>query len=368
MMEVKEGGVKIRVDAGVFYNPKMELCRDMSSLALGALGGKELSVMDGMCATGIRGIRYKSENENVGSVEFVDLDSRACRNAKSNIRKNKLSKCSVVKAEVGEHLWLNPFDFIEIDPFGTPGPYIVPAVKAAAMNGGGVVSVTATDVAVLCGAHYKACLKNYQARPLDNEYCHENAARILLGKIARCASEYNLGLEPKMTLSRHHYVKVIAGLPRGAETAVSSIKKLGFISHCPKCLWRGTSSLVVKERCECGGQLVHAGPLWLGELHCKETIGAMRKENKTREYGSGKEMEKLLARMECETGMPATYYDLHQVSETLKVSAERMDAVIENLERAGFLVCRTHFKENSIKTNAEIDDVKEALLNVSRKR
>ncbi len=360
-MIVGEGKAKIRVDAGVFYNPEMEFCRDFSSLALGAIGGKELSVMDGMCATGIRGVRYAIENENAGGVLFVDLDSRACRNAGYNAKKNKLNNYRVEQSEITKLLWEKPFDFLEIDPFGTPVPYLVPAIRSSAMNGGGFLSATATDVAVLCGAHYKACLKNYQARPVDNECCHENGARILLGKIARTASEYNLGVAPLLTLSKQHYIKVFVKLERGAERAVSSIKKLGFMSYCPKCLWRESSNLVLKDGCECGGQLQHAGPLWLGELHERKTLEAMKKENERRGYGSQERMAAILDKMSCEMGMPPSYYDLHKVSEVMKVSAEKVDLVTEGLSRMGFKTCKTHFRDNAIKTNAGIKEVKEAL-------
>jgi tRNA (guanine26-N2/guanine27-N2)-dimethyltransferase len=363
-MAVREGKAEIRVDEGVFYNQKMEFCRDFSSLAVGSLGGK-LSILDGMCATGIRGIRYDLENDNVDSVVFVDLDSRACGNARHNAKKNRVKEFEIKKAELGEYLWGKAFGFIEIDPFGTPVPYLVPAARSIAMNGGGFLSVTATDVAVLCGAHYKACLKNYQARPLDNEYCHENASRILLGKIARCSSEYNLGLVPLATLSKQHYIKVIVGLQRGAEGAVSSIKKLGFMSHCPKCLWRKASSLVVADKCDCGGILQHAGPLWLGELHDAAIIKRMKKENESRGNKNSREIDSVLEKMLCEVGMPPAYYDLHRVSEVLGVSAERMDDVMGRLSESGFSAFRTHFKNNSIKTNAGIREVKEALLKAS---
>ncbi len=367
-MIVKEGKAEIRVDEGVFYNPEMEFCRDFSSLALGAVCQKGLVVLDGMCASGIRGVRYALENEKIGEVTFVDLDSKACKNASYNAKKNNLGSYKVENTEITRFLWENPFDFLEIDPFGTPVPYLVPAIRSAAMQGGGILSATATDVAVLCGAHYKACLKNYQSRPVDNECCHENGTRILIGKVARTASEYNLGVHPIASLSRQHFIKTFIKFERGAEKAVSSIKKLGFISYCPKCLWRGTSSLVVKEKCECGGQLQHAGPLWLGELHEKKELESMKKENEKREYASMAAMHSLLEKMSGEIGMPAGYFDLHKVSEVLKVSAEKVDCVLESLSKKGFAAIRTHFRENSIKTNAGITEVKEAFLNSSRKR
>ena len=367
-MLVKEGEADIRVDDGVFYNPEMEFCRDFSSIAFGAVGPKKLNVLDGMCASGIRGIRYFLENKNAGEVTFADLDPRACKNASYNAKKNNLDRYHVENAEITRFLWENSFDFLEIDPFGTPVPYLVPAIRSAAMRGGGMLSATATDVAVLCGAHYKACMKNYQARPVDNECCHENGTRILIGKIARTASEYNLGVHPLVSLSRQHFFKVFVSLERGAEKAVSSIKKLGYISYCPKCLWRESSALVVKQKCECGGLLQHAGPLWLGELHEKKQIESMKKENEKREYSSKAVMRSLLEKMSGEIGMPAGYFDLHKVSEVLKVSAEKVDIVMEELSKIGFLAIRTHFRENSLKTKAGIKEVKGAFLNSSRIR
>ncbi|MFH1470322.1 MAG: tRNA (guanine(10)-N(2))-dimethyltransferase [Candidatus Micrarchaeota archaeon] len=365
-MQAKEGKAEIRIDKGVFYNPEMEFCRDFSSLAFGAVGGKDFSILDGMCATGIRGIRYAIENENAGEVTFVDIGDRACKNTEHNAKKNNVDEFKVQNSEITEFLWGNSFDFIEIDPFGSPVPYLVPAIRSGAMIGGGHLSVTATDVAVLCGAHYKACLKNYQARPMDNECCHENGVRILLGKIARTASEYNLGVAPVASLSRQHFMKVFVRLERGAEKAVSSIKNTGFISYCPKCLWRESSSLVLKPKCRCGGELQHAGPLWLGELHEKRILEKMRKENGGRDYGNKERLDSTLEKMLSEVGMPAGYYDLHKVSEVMGISAEKVDKVVGHLAKMGFDAYRTHFRENSIKTKADIDEIKEAFLNLQK--
>src|SRR3989344_4170895 len=62
-MEIREDGIRIAVPKGVFYNPEMELCRSLCSLALGSLPGK-LSLIDAMCASGVRGIRYAREHRN----------------------------------------------------------------------------------------------------------------------------------------------------------------------------------------------------------------------------------------------------------------------------------------------------------------
>ncbi|MEW6329606.1 MAG: methyltransferase, partial [Candidatus Micrarchaeota archaeon] len=225
--EIREGLARILLEKGVFFNPEMELCRDISSLAVGALGEK-LSVCDGCCAAGVRGIRYKLENKNVARVEFVDLSERACKLARKNIKLNRLRACSVHCGDLNLFLYKKNFDLLEIDPFGSPVPYLYAALRSFARVKEGILSVTATDMAVLCGAHPGACLKNYQARPIDNEFCHELAARILIGKIARTASEFNLGIGPLLTLSHQHFIKIFLRVRKGAKHAVESMRALGY--------------------------------------------------------------------------------------------------------------------------------------------
>ena len=205
---ISEGLAKIAGAENVFYNPHMEFCRDISSLAVGAIGGK-ISICDSFCASGIRGIRYKLENSNVESVSFVDLSKNACALAKKNLKLDKV-KGKVANEDVRRFFLDNEFDFVELDPFGTPAPYLHYAFNSFRSKKIGYVSATATDVAVLCGAHSEACLKVYQSHPVDNEFCHENGVRILVGKMAREAADSELGIEPIISFSHRHYMKVIA--------------------------------------------------------------------------------------------------------------------------------------------------------------
>ena len=66
-MKFSEGKISFAISKGVFYNPEMELCRDIFSLAVGALKEK-MSIVDCMCASGVRGLRYKKENRNATSL------------------------------------------------------------------------------------------------------------------------------------------------------------------------------------------------------------------------------------------------------------------------------------------------------------
>ncbi len=390
---VSEGRVSISACSDVFYNPHMHLCRDISSLAFGALPGK-LSICDGFCATGIRGIRYKKENTNAASITFVDLSEKAIKcakknaiangicgkksaSAKTNVRTNKIAAsksanagagandaaagCKFVHAEICSYLRENPFDFVELDPFGSPAPYLHDAMHSLAYRKLSYLSVTATDMAVLCGAHHAACLKNYQSAPLDNEFCHENAVRILIGKVARAAADFALGITPIFSISHRHYVKIFFRVQKGAVEAVESIKSLGYVSWCPKCLSRTWARLPLVRKCPCSGIYVHAGPMWLGKLWDEKTVKKMIAQNKKRKYENELEIGKLLSLIAGELSLPLFYYDLHVVCKKQKVGAVAKSKVIATLQKAGFAAASTHFNSNAIKTDAKVEDIVKAI-------
>jgi len=377
MVEFTEGGIRISVPGGVFYNPEMELCRGICSLAVGALGGK-LSVLDAMAASGIRGIRYAKENRNVSSLVLVDLSRKAVAAAKKNTRANKV-KCKCVYADANRFLYENefdprlrsnrgdrrrsPLDFVELDPFGSPVPFLHDAVRSFRTKKTGYLSATATDMAVLCGAHHAACLKNYGAAPLDNEFCHENAARILAGKTVLTAAPFNFSARPIFTFSHLHYVKIIFRLEQGAEAAVDAVKQNGFVSYCEKCCYRESARLPRRTDCpSCGTRLVHGGPLYLGRLWDSQLLDKMSKLNAERKYRKGKEIEKILRTMKDESAIPSIgYYDLHKLAKRMKTQLGGMDDAIGKLRKAGFAAARTHFCPTAVRTDAPHDTVLKVL-------
>lgn len=364
--EVAEGRARISFPEGVFFNPQMGLCRDFSSLAAGALGGKRrtMRVADATAASGVRGIRYWLENRNVGEVSFVDLRKDAIAACRRNARGNGLKGARFFAGPFDRFaIESRDFDLIEIDPFGTPVPFLYDAVRAA--KGGAALSVTATDMAVLCGAHPKACLKNYQAKPLNSEYCHEAAIRILLGKIARTVSEFNFGIKPVASLSHLHYVKVFVLLEEGAEKAVESLKTLGFVAHCNKCLnreWRKGIANSLPAKCpECGASYEYGGPMWLGELHDGGFLREMGKLNGKRDYAGREKIAKFLSLMGGEIEMPPFYYDLHALCKKAGCRAAKPETAIGKLRKAGFRAVPTHFRFNSVKTDAPFGKVARAI-------
>ena len=63
------------------------------------------------------------------------------------------------------------FDVIDLDPYGSPAEFLDGAVQS--VGDGGMLAVTCTDMAVLCGNHSEACYAKYGCMPLKGKFCHE---------------------------------------------------------------------------------------------------------------------------------------------------------------------------------------------------
>lgn len=343
---------KIQFETGAsFYNPHMRLCRSISSLAVGAIE-EEMEICDGFSSTGIRGIRYAKENPNVSRVSFVEFDPSAAdlcrRNAKSSHVRGE-----VFEEDFNHHLMGHSYNLIEIDPFGSPVPYSYFAVRSFRRMRKGYISATATDTAVLCGAHHSACLKYYHSRPLHNELCHEAGARILLKHFANIASEFDFGITPLFTLSHRHFFKIFLRLEKGAEKAVWNEKSIGFLNFCPKCLWI-EGSKTPREKCpKCKSGIEWAGPLWLGNLHSKEHIMRMKKLNDERNYADKKAIAGLLQLMQAEDDFPPYFFDVHRSCRRFGLRNPRpIEEIITALKKRKHSASRTHFSPTGIRTDA----------------
>ncbi|MFH1095123.1 MAG: hypothetical protein V1728_02815 [Candidatus Micrarchaeota archaeon] len=357
---IQEGLAKVRVPDGIFFNPAMRLCRDLSSLWVGALPPVQ-NALDAFCASGIRGLRYKLENEDVGALTLLDASESAAQAAEDNIKLNKIEKenAKAVRSPVEVFLASHyGFDLVEIDPFGTPAPFLPFVLRSCANLKSFHLSITATDTAVLCGAHAPACLNQYNCKPLDNEFCHENAVRILLGHLARAASQFDFSLHPQLCFSDKHYVKLLVGMKKGAPGAVLSSKQaMKFVAHCPKCLWHSLGDFPPALCPLCGGRCDWAGPLWGGEWASKESVEKMMALLPQRPYLLQKEAGSFLGTIASEAGGPALYYDLHELASRHKRRIPSMEDLLGALQSAGLFASRTHFKAHSIRTNASLDEI-----------
>lgn len=359
-MEITEGKAKIGAPEGVFFNTDMRSCRDIGSLWAGTLA--KVVLCDAFCASGARGIRYMLENANVERGVFVDMSKNAIAACKKNISKNRLGrKAKAYQMDMRKFLLgaMEKITLLEIDPFGSPAPYLHDAVRYGDKRGVRYLSATATDMAVLCGAHFGACIKNYASRPLDNDFCHENAARILLGRIAREAAAENWGMEVEFTLSHRHYVKVFVKLEQGAPGAEESAKAaMMHTTFCHKCGWRKLSKLPEAKCGNCKNAHVEwAGPMWGGKLFDKNKVALMGEKCAKHPKIYSEEAMKILKLAQEEAEGPEFYYDLHEMAGRHKKRIPGMGDAVEKLRERGFFASRTHFSPTSIRTNAPVKEI-----------
>ncbi len=343
--------------APVFYNPRMKLNRDICCSVVRALK-RDVVFLDLLSGSGAKGIRVAHETGQ--SVHLNDASEDAVALIEKNARLNGLDNVTVSNENANLLLQkrYGSFDFIDIDPFGTPVQFLDNSLMAVDKHG--VLGITATDTAPLCGVYPAACFRKYGARPLRSEFCHEVGLRLLVGYAARTAAKYSYGIRCLLSHSTEHYFRVYLKVFKGKKKADASLEELGYVYYCRKCLEHeyGRGYLPELRSCGCDGRYEVAGPLWLGRIQdaafCK---GVVRMSWYLTDPGT----ERLLEMISEEIDIPF-YYDIHRVCRILRTSAIPTDEVIRALEDEGYRATRTHFSKTGIKTDAPGEVVKGVLL------
>jgi len=369
-MELTEGDLTIEVEQprdgtsegsgdGVFFNPTMELNRDITVAVLRAYQEREPRVstyLDAMAASGIRGVRAANEGYDI---TCCDIDTEAVDLAEANLARNDLEGAAVER-NVNALLHESMFDVVDLDPFGTP----IPFVDAAFANTRNLVCVTATDTAPLCGAHKQSGIRKYSAVPQNTDYHPEMGLRTLLSALVRTAARYDVAAQPICSHVSRHYARTYLEVDHRATAADSLLEQLGFVHHCEDCLARrhefGHHPQSVPETCPaCGSsRTLTAGPLWLGPVADSEFVGSVRQQLSA-EMGTASRADRLLSTIEAELDTP-THYDQHRLCKQWGVPANAMDEFIEDLKNAGFDASQAHYSGTAFKSDATVDEIREA--------
>jgi len=227
------------------------------------------------------------------------------------------------------------------------------AVKRIARKG--ILAVTATDTAALCGSSKNACLRKYWSKALKNEFCHEIGLRILIKKVQYVASQHDKALIPIFSYSREHYFRIFFNCEKGKKKADEIIKNHGYVLHCKNCLFRKTATDIFnsKECPFCNSKLDYAGKLWLGQLYDKKIVTKMNKEAKKT---NNKELIKLMQTITNESKINSVgFYDIAKVVKHNNLKhVPRKEFLINEIKKAGFKADETHIRPNSIRSNISI--------------
>ena len=366
MERVREGGVEVRVpeqpEAGagdaVFFNPAMTLNRDVTVAALRAYRDRDpdaQTYLDANAATGIRGVRAAADGWDV---TCVDVDDEAVALARANLRANDLAG-RVRARDATVELHRRRYDVVDVDPFGTPMPFADAAVRRTNR----LLCVTATDTAPLCGAHFAAGVRRYDAVPRNTEYHREMGLRVLLSALVRTAARHDVGLEPVCSHATRHYARTSLAVDRGASPADAALDHLGHLHHCDDCLGRTVDPGRLADPPDacptCGGdRLLTAGPLWLGPVRDPAFVRAMRGALSD-EFTERVAVDRLLRRLEAELDVPH-HFDQHRLCKRWGRPAGPMDAFLDALVAAGHQASRAHYGGTAFKTDASVDEIREA--------
>ncbi len=362
-----------RSRAPVFYNPIMKMNRDSAILALGALQkrlSRPLTICEPMCGTGIRGIRMALEVPGVREAVLGDMSYNAVRLAEENIRMNGVGdRVRVRRMEANLLLSLHArplarFDYTDIDPYGTPAPFIDTAARATRRDG--MVALTATDMAPLCGVNVRACLRKYGSASLRTGYSHESALRILAGAFVRGAAVHEIASRPVFGFFADHYIRLYMRLDRGKRRADESLREMGYLLYCSGCRsFRSVRGGLDKKGgvcAVCGSEMNVEGPLWLGDLADAGFCSDMVECSEDSFIGSNRRLMNIIGNVRGEIGMPPGFFVIDELSSDLGVASRRIEPVIDGLKAVGFKATKSHADSRGLKTDAPVEAVKGIIL------
>lgn len=361
--------------APVFYNPRQKLNRDSAVLALGVLQkrlSRPITACEPMCGTGARGIRLALEVGGVKKIVLGDLNPLAVKLAEENASLNGVSNLvdvRLIEANTLLSLHAKPrqrFDYIDIDPYGTPAPFLDAAVRAC--RRGGLLALTATDMAPLCGVNPKACMRKYGGRPLRTRYCHELALRLVAGAIVSSAARHESAARLVFSYAADHYVRLYVRLDRGATHADRCLEGLGYVLHCFNCSNRKESPQVAALKlttCEiCGSEMEVAGPLWLGDLAEKTFCEDMLKLSERSLISVNRRLMDIIRLVHGEIGFPPGFYNIDMICSKLGIPSVASREILSALKKVGFKSTMSHIDMRGIKTDATVSDLEGILTSI----
>lgn len=336
----------------------------------------DLVICEALAASGLRAIRYAKE---LGDAVSKIIANDADRSAVSAMQRNSKYNGAVPEAKIlpqhddARMLLMRHercFDVVDIDPYGSPNVFLEPAVQA--VNEGGLLCVTATDMAVLCGSSGEACWAKYGSYPVKGKYCHEYAVRTLLHAIEAAANKYKRYIVPVMSLSIDFYVRVFARVYTSPSKVKLSGCKMSYVyqssgcdsfymqpvarMHEKKGVTKYTPGVVsVPDTCpETGKHLYVGGPIWADPIHDMVWVKNIRKElerNKSRYPGWDKVHGFIVSVSEELVDVPL-YVSVHSLAATLKCEPPNLTLFRSAIINAGYRVSISHASALAVKTDA----------------
>ena len=341
-----------------FFNPAARLNRDLSIIAYRAFSHTLASktFADGFAGIGARALRVATEIPEMSAVYANDINASAIAAAKEAASLNGVQdRCHFSINEVCKFLLDGTteeerFGIVDLDPFGTPARHVDCVLRSVLDDG--LVSITATDTAVLCGVYPEVCLRRYYGRPLNNSYGNETAIRLMLSLLALTASRLELAIQPLFVHATMHYMRVYAKVSVSSSQANDVYTNIGYILHCFQCGHRIKVPEYQSIKCElCGSSMRVGGQLWTGKLHDAEFVSKMLNQNPE------KQPKKVLDAAQEEVSDIPYYFKADEISARNRTNPHSVQKIIEKLRSSGHVASRTALNPGAFKSDARLDQI-----------
>ncbi|XP_017065531.2 probable tRNA (guanine(26)-N(2))-dimethyltransferase [Drosophila eugracilis] len=342
-----------------------------------------LRILEALAATGLRSIRYAQEIAGVRQIVANDLSRQAVASISTNIRHNKVEELiepSHSDAMTLMYLSTHPekrFDAVDLDPYGCPNRFLDGAMQC--LVDGGLLLVTATDMAVLAGNAPEACYVKYGSVPLRMKCCHEMALRILLHCIESHANRHGKYIEPLLSISADFYIRIFVRVYIGQAQCKLSMSKQSWIYQCTGCETFTLQPLGITKpnptagnpqqlkfgiptgpaantQCEhCGHRHHLGGPVWSAPIHNPEFVHDLLtavQETSLQSLGTQRRIVGVLSMVQEELHDIPLYYTPDKLCCVLKLEIVPMLKFRSAILHAGYRVSYSHASKNSLKTNA----------------
>ena len=370
MSIITEGSCKIKLELPpkdvhaqmeVFYNPLMKSNRNIAILLLNSIENEKMNIASPLAGSGIRELRFLKELKpgKIQNIFVNDLKENFPEVMAENVKLNNLTKelkgklriynddanlfllNQVKHGQEGE--FCGYFDYIEIDPFGSPNPFLAVAVARITRNG--IIAVTATDTAALTGTYPKVTKRKYWARAVRNYMMHEIGLRILIRKIQLQGVQFDKALLPILAYHKNHYFRIYFRSVKSKEKCDEILEEHQYLLFNPKTLEFKASKFNQEEGFE------YFGPLWTGSLFDQKLMAKMKKDNPFPE--EQKFLDLLLEESIMNT---VGFYDLHIIAKKLTLETTKLEPVLKKVKGA-----RTQFSGTGIKTKVGIKEIVRAM-------
>jgi tRNA (guanine26-N2/guanine27-N2)-dimethyltransferase len=367
---------KVPPKTPAFFNPAAKLNRDISILIyrtfISECKHHTKSFADAFSGIGARALRVAVEVPEIEIVYLNDINILAIEAAKKAAELNGVEeKCYYSVNEVckflSQHSTKNGerFTIIDLDPFGTPAPFVDCVLRSILDDG--LISITATDTTVLCGVYPVICCRRYYGRSLNTNYTNEIALRLVISLIALTAARLDLAIEPIFVHANLHYLRIYVKVFVSSSKANKVYDNIGYLRHCFRC---GNRNIVerhmMSEACDiCGNSFSVAGQMWINKLFDKDFIGRLLSHEPINNGTKGKYMmdrsKKPLSICMHELDDIPFYFRGDEIASKLRINPYSLQTVIEKLSASGYRASKTSFNPSGFKTNARIDEILDVL-------